>query len=195
MKALVLSFENVLCDSHGIKRRAFHAALKENGYFWPLGAEKECERRSTSRLDYALESRIIRREDVDLIEYALSSHEHDMLGEFDLSHRAAETIRRLNEKGVKIAIVSESCAKPVVIQFLKRNDLDDFVDFVTTKTDPDPAYPKTLKKLGLPTDQIVVFDGSEQGQTAAKNAGYEFVKEVSNRNLDQFLESFERNVR
>lgn len=201
MKGLIFSFDNVLCDSKGIRRRAFQNALKENGYYWTPDMERAYERRdSGSRLDYLIETRQIKREDVDLVEYAANAFTSDMMSECNFSNRSFEILENLKKKGIKIGIASNA-SRSVIISFLKCTRLNEIVDFVTTTEDdgvdkPNASvYLRTLQKMNLSPNDVVVFEGTYFGAVAAKTAGIEIIREVSARSLEPALEYTERNCR
>ncbi len=201
MKGLIFSFDNVLCDSKGLRRRAFQNALKEHGYFWTADMERLFEKReSGSRLDYLIETRQIKKEDVDLVEYAIDSFTVDMMSEAKFSERSFEILENFKNRGVKIAIASNA-SRASIISFLKWTRLNEIVDYVTTTEDdgaskPDASvYIRTLQKMGLSPKDVVVFEGSYFGSVAAKLAGIETIREVSARSLEPALEYTERNFR
>ncbi len=201
MKGLIFSFDNVLCDSKGIRRRAFQNALKENGYYWTPDMERAYEKRdSGSRLDYLIESRQIKKEDVDLVEYSANAFTTDLMSECSFSDRSFEILENLKQKGVKIAVASNA-SRSVILSFLKWTRLNEIVDFVTTTEDdgadkPDASvYVRTLQKMKLSPNEVIVFEGTYFGSVSAKLAGIENVREVSARSLEPALEHTERNFR
>jgi HAD superfamily hydrolase (TIGR01509 family) len=198
MKGLIFSFDNVLCDSNGLRRRAFQNALKEYGYYWTPDMERAYEKRdSGSRLDYMIEIRQIKKEDIDLVEWAVDSFTTDMMSEAKISERVFEILENMKKKGVKIAIASNA-SRPTIISFLKWTRLNEVVDFVTVSDDdgkykPDAsAYLRTLQKMGLEPKDVVVFEGTHFGSIAAKLAGIENIREVSARSLEPALEHLEK---
>jgi len=198
MKGLIFSFDNVLCDSRGLRRRAFQNALKEHGYYWSPDMEKAYEKRSVgSRLDYLIETRQIKKEDIDLVEWAIDSFTTDMMSEAKFSERAFEILENMKKKGMKIAVASNA-SRRTIISFLKWTRLNEVVDYVTVTGDdgldkPDSSvYTRTLQKMGLSPQEVVAFEGTYEGSTAAKLAGIESIREVSARSLEPALEHLER---
>lgn len=198
MKGLIFSFDNVLCDSKGLRRRAFQNALKEHGYYWTPDMERAYEKRdSGSRLDYLIESRQIKKEDVDLVEWAIDSFTTDMMSEAKFSERAFEILENMKKRGVKIAIASNA-SRPTIISFLKWTRLNEVVDYVTVTGDdglnkPNASvYTRTLQKMALSPQDVIVFEGTYFGSVAAKLAGIENIREVSARSLEPALEHLEK---
>lgn len=198
MKGLIFSFDNVLCDSKGLRRRAFQNALKEHGYYWTPDMERAYEKRdSGSRLDYLIESRQIKKEDVDLVEWAIDSFTTDMMSEAKFSERAFEILENMKKRGVKIAITSNA-SRPTIINFLKWTRLNEVVDYVTVTGDdglnkPNASvYTRTLQKMALSPQDVIVFEGTYFGSVAAKLAGIENIREVSARSLEPALEHLEK---
>jgi putative hydrolase of the HAD superfamily len=201
MKGLIFSFDNVLCDSKGIRRRAFQNALKEHGYYWTADMERSYDKRdSGTRLDHLIESRQIKKEDIDLVEYATNAFTTDMMSECSFSNRSFEILENLKQKGVKIAIASNA-SRSIILSFLKCTRLNELVDFVTTSEDdgankPDSSvYSRTLQKMKLSPSEVVVFEGTYLGAVSARAAGIEMIREVSARSLEPALEYTERNYR
>lgn len=198
MKGLIFSFDNVLCDSKGLRRRAFQNALKEHGYYWTPDMERAYEKRdSGSRLDYLIEPRQIKKEDVDLVEWAIDSFTTDMMSEAKFSERAFEILENMKKRGVKIAIASNA-SRPTIISFLKWTRLNEVVDYVTVTGDdglnkPNASvYTRTLQKMALSPQDVIVFEGTYFGSVAAKLAGIENIREVSARSLEPALEHLEK---
>lgn len=198
MKGLIFSFDNVLCDSKGLRRRAFQNALKEHGYYWTPDMERAYEKKdSGSRLDYLIESRQIKKEDVDLVEWAIDSFTTDMMSEAKFSERAFEILENMKKRGVKIAIASNA-SRPTIISFLKWTRLNEVVDYVTVTGDdglnkPNASvYTRTLQKMALNPQDVIVFEGTYFGSVAAKLAGIENIREVSARSLEPALEHLEK---
>lgn len=198
MKGLIFSFDNVLCDSKGLRRRAFQNALKEHGYYWTPDMERAYEKKdSGSRLDYLIESRQIKKEDVDLVEWAIDSFTTDMMSEAKFSERAFEILENMKKRGIKIAIASNA-SRPTIISFLKWTRLNEVVDYVTVTGDdglnkPNASvYTRTLQKMALNPQDVIVFEGTYFGSVAAKLAGIENIREVSARSLEPALEHLEK---
>lgn len=201
MKGLIFSFDNVLCDSRGVRRRAFQNALKENGYYWTTEMERSYDRRDRgSRLDHMIENKQIKKEDIDIVEVATNSFTVDLMSECSFSPRSFEILENLKKKGVKIAVAS-GASRAVILSFLKNTRLNELVDFVTTTGDdgvdkPNASvYIRTLQKMKLPPNEVVVFEGTYFGSVSAKTAGIEMIREVSSRSLESALEYTERNLR
>jgi len=200
MKGLIFSFDNVLFDSKGLRRRAFQNALKEHGYYWTPDMERAYEKRdSGSRLDYMIETRRIKKDDINLVRRTVDNITADMMSEVKFSERAFEILENMKKCGIKIAIVSNS-SRPPIISFLKWTRLNEVVDFVTASESEDyernksnaDVYTKTLQKMSLDPQDVVAFEGTYFGSVAAKLAGIENIREVSDHSLEPALEHLVR---
>ncbi|GAB1452691.1 HAD family phosphatase [Draconibacterium sp.] len=103
-----------------------------------------------------------------------------LLNELKPNSNVVELLSNLKERGKKIGIVSSAFGW-MVDQVLTQLDLKKFFDVVVTQEDvtlhkPDPeAYFLALKKLELPGSEVLIFEDSESGVVAAKNAGCDTV--------------------
>lgn len=200
MKGIIFSFDNVLCETNYLHKKALYGALKEHGYYWSnemeKGYEKVDDSPTRSRLNYLINSKQIRQEDAELVEYTTLSLASDMIAECKFSEKVFEQLENLKHRGIQIAVAS-NCHRNTVINFLKWTRLNELVDFVTTVDNgdfkPDPSvYIRTLQKMKLDPKLVTVFEGTYYGTVAAKLAGIENVRETSNRNLESSLRGFER---
>ena len=88
---------------------------------------------------------------------------------------AKRFIQQLNEKGVKIALVT-SAASDLAESFLKKHQLSKYFDCIVTGDDvargkPDPeAYLKALSKLQLHPEEALVIEDSRSGILSAQTA-------------------------
>lgn len=88
----------------------------------------------------------------------------------DLSEEVADTLQKLREKGVKLAIGSSSKNTPYI---LERIGLGGFFDAVSdgnniTHSKPDPeVFVKAAEFLGLPAEKCMVVEDAEAGIDAA----------------------------
>lgn len=88
----------------------------------------------------------------------------------DLSEEVADTLQKLREKGLKLAIGSSSKNTPYI---LERIGLGDFFDAVSdgnniTHSKPDPeVFVKAAEFLGLPAEKCMVVEDAEAGIDAA----------------------------
>ena len=92
----------------------------------------------------------------------------------DVLPGAADTLKQLRQKGIRIGIGSVSKNTP---EILKRTGLDKLVDAVSsgldiTRSKPDPeVFLVGARKLELPTDACLVVEDADAGIEAAKAAG------------------------
>lgn len=88
----------------------------------------------------------------------------------NLSAEVADTLQKLREKGLKLAIGSSSKNTPYI---LERIGLGDFFDAVSdgnniTHSKPDPeVFVKAAEFLGLPAEKCMVVEDAEAGIDAA----------------------------
>lgn len=93
---------------------------------------------------------------------------------------AVELLTILKKQGKKIGVVS-SAFSWMVNQILSQLELTEYFDVVVTqenvsKHKPDPeAYLLALEKLELPASEVLIFEDSEAGITAAQNADCDVV--------------------
>lgn len=93
---------------------------------------------------------------------------------------AVELVRFLQEKGIKLALATNS-PKELVPLVLRRLEIENCFSVISTVNDvekgkPDPAiYELALQRLGCNAEQCLVFEDSETGVKAAKAAGLKVV--------------------
>lgn len=99
-----------------------------------------------------------------------------------------DLIRKLKDKGIRIALASSSKNAKMVIQLLHiENEFDVVVDgsmIVNSKPDPE-IFLLAAQKLGLPPEQCLVFEDAAAGVEAAKAAGMKCVGIGSEEQLGQ----------
>jgi HAD superfamily hydrolase (TIGR01509 family) len=100
--------------------------------------------------------------------------------ELSTNPNAVELLSQLKNRGKKIGVVSSAFAW-MVNQVLSQLNLTHFFDLVitqenVTKHKPDPeAYLLALEKLSLPASEVLIFEDSESGLTAAQKANCDSV--------------------
>jgi HAD superfamily hydrolase (TIGR01509 family) len=103
-----------------------------------------------------------------------------LLNELTPNPNVVELLFKLKAKRKKMGVVS-SGADWMVEQVLSQLELSDFFDIViskeqVTKLKPDPeAYLLALEKLSLPSSEVLIFEDSNSGLIAAKNANCDSV--------------------
>jgi len=92
----------------------------------------------------------------------------------DLLPGAMDTLCRLRQKGIKIALGSSSKNAPLIIERLGIKDFFDAVidgrHVINTKPNPE-VFLLAAKKLGVAPENCVVFEDSAAGIQAARRAG------------------------
>lgn len=88
---------------------------------------------------------------------------------------ALELLIKLKSKGKRLGLVS-SASRWMVDHIIDQLELSDFFEVVITKENvlkhkPDPeAYLLALKKMGLPSTEVLIFEDSYSGLVAASKA-------------------------
>ncbi|NOR74555.1 MAG: HAD-IA family hydrolase [Draconibacterium sp.] len=104
-----------------------------------------------------------------------SIYQELLRSELDPNPNIVELLTKLKAKGKRLGVVS-SAAPWMVSQILTQLKLAEFFEIVitneqVTKQKPDPeAYLLALKMLSLPAFDVLVFEDSNAGLLAAKNA-------------------------
>ena len=95
--------------------------------------------------------------------------------ELELTPYARTYLEQLKQAGYKLGVVS-SAANWMLQQILKQLELNEMFDIIICQEDvknhkPHPeAYLVALEKFGLKADQVLVFEDSHAGISAAKKA-------------------------
>lgn len=93
---------------------------------------------------------------------------------------AEEMLKRFKEQGLQIAVVT-SAKRILAEQFLKKNQLDHYVDAIISgegvqEGKPSPEiYLKALKELGITAKDAIAIEDSPAGFASAEGAGIKTV--------------------
>lgn len=173
----IFDLDGTLIDSLWIWEKADGEVLKKHG-FWPDEAYFEAVRHRNygQCLDYILEryQLPLSREALSEEIYELAFQEYDAIDH--LKPGAKEYLHQLKEAGVHLAMAT-ACLRPIcerVLQNLEVFSLFETIlysdEFGKNKTEPD-IYLAAAQKLGLPPEQMVVFEDVDQAVRSAKRAG------------------------
>lgn len=171
MKAALFDLDGVLVDTEGIYTE-FWADMDRR---YPTGAADFARVIKGSTLDSILNTyfpdKVVQQE----IVARLSEFERSM--PYRMFTGIAEFLRRLRERGIKIAIVTSSNMQKMKNLFQQLPHLENMVDIVITDEDvthskPDPeGYLLAAQRLGIPASACCIFEDSVNGLRAARAAG------------------------
>lgn len=97
-----------------------------------------------------------------------------------LKKDALSFLQYLKEKQYKICLCTNN-ATSIVEHVLKEKNMEAYFDYVITsqqvqRSKPDPQmYLEALKEINLPAEDCVVFEDTESGVQAARNAGIDVI--------------------
>lgn len=189
LKYLFFDFDGVIINSEPIYQRFWIAACKESGFI--LTPEKELNLRSRDHQmteEYFKELfgptanyEKIHGDRVRLMSEYLETHK------IPLKDGVKEVLQYIKEKtDIKIAIVTSS-SEQYVKRHAEYNGILPYIDNIlsvhnTSRGKPFPyVYLAALKEAGVNKDEVLVFEDSNNGVTAAYNAGLKvaFIQDMS----------------
>ena len=91
-----------------------------------------------------------------------------------------ELFQKLDQKGIRISLASAG-SRYIIQRFIDDMKLNDYVEFFESGEEcknnkPDPEiYLKSIKKLDLPSEEIIVVEDSTLGIQAAKDASLKVI--------------------
>lgn len=202
MKAIVFTFDGVLCDTKTIGKNAFKAALRESGYYWNDEINSAYERNARPRtwLDKAVQKKLVRNDDVENIELAFRSNVIDTISELQFPNRYSKRLESIKERyRLKLAIISD-VDKKAILEFLRWTRLNELFDYVTCSGDVDGGssnqiYARCFEKMGIAPIDVVSVENSHVGDFDARLAGVSKVVESSFYRFDQMLNDVEKALR
>ena len=180
IKAVIFDLDGVIVSTDDCHYRAWKKMADEEGiYFdWEINNRLRGVSRMTS-LDIVLE-----RADKEYSEsekLALAERKNNYYKELiceltpnDILPGAMETLEKLKENGIKIAIGSSSKNTPII---LKQIGLDNFFDAVSdgnniTHSKPDPeVFLKAAEMLKIAPEDCMIVEDADAGIEAGKRAG------------------------
>jgi len=182
---VIFDFDGVLCNSDIVHKDAFVLSLESLGYSWCDNKEETYTRIKNEKTSFKLktfvELQLIKLEDVEKLNSIKQDFTQNLITSLSMDNRVIQAIQILKSNHLKIGIASNA-NKRSIVSYLKANsalELFDVIvssDDVAKKTKPLPdVYIRTLSLLNLNAINVLAFEDSEQGFTAAKEAGIERV--------------------
>ncbi|MGB3456741.1 MAG: HAD-IA family hydrolase [Litorimonas sp.] len=187
-KALLFGSIGAVAETSDIQRRAYNAALKENGVDWEWSPETYSRLLGSSggkeRLDLlsAATGRNLSDAEIDAIharKTEIACDEVRSSGQVSLRPGVAALARRAKEAGMKLGFVTTTYRPNVDALLdasngeLSESDLDVIVvrdDVERGKPAPD-AYVSALERLGISASEAVAIEDTENSVLSAKRAG------------------------
>jgi HAD superfamily hydrolase (TIGR01509 family) len=174
---IYFDLDGTLVENEPLKAKAFSRAIEQLGGKADPSIYKEVMGMSglIIRKHFALKANI----EVDLDEYYdLFKSIYDNLLQKDLTIKTGvvKFLAELKSKGIEMAVISGAYESSVkyIIETLSLGQYFNLIlsgdDVQKKKPDPE-CYLVALDKLNLPKEQVIVFEDTEAGLTAAFNAG------------------------
>lgn len=176
MKGAIFDMDGTLVDSMEYWGKNFikklddeHLSYPDNviNIITPMGIKKGCE--YVHELGCPKSAEVIYKEFLDIMvdEYANS---------IPAKPYAIEYMKKLKEQGVKMCVLSAS-AKPMIETSAKKCGFDELIEFAIScdeigmsKSEPE-IFKYTAEKLGIPIEDITVFDDNAMAIKSACKAG------------------------
>lgn len=171
MKAALFDLDGVLVDTEGIYTE-FWSAMDR---LYPTGVPGFSMVIKGSTLDTILNTYFPDKAIQDDIVARLKEFERTM--PYRMFPGVPELLKRLRDRGFKIAIVTSSNLLKMKNLFVQLPELEKMVDIVITDEDvtrskPDPqGYLLAAERLGVPAEDCYIFEDSLNGLRAARAAG------------------------
>ena len=180
IKAVIFDLDGVIVSTDDCHYRAWKKMADEEGIYFDRKINNRL--RGVSRmasLDIVLERADKKYSDEE--KAALAERKNNYYRELiceltpnDILPGAADTLLKLKNSGIKIAIGSSSKNTPVI---LKQIGLDNFFDAVSdgnniTHSKPDPeVFLKAAEMLGISPEDCMIVEDADAGIEAGKRAG------------------------
>lgn len=183
-KALIFDMDGTLVNSEPVGPNTFVELGKKYGQE-PDEDEKSTFVQSWKRIDDYLDEKVVLSKFAEKHNFDIEPD--DFVKEFfatyltNLLHAPALTgvddfLKQAKKAGFKMVIVSASKTEQIKT-VLKNHNWQDYFDFIVgeediTKHKPDPeGYMKAIERIGLPSNECVIFEDAKNGAIAAKGAG------------------------
>ncbi|MCJ8008323.1 HAD family hydrolase [Lederbergia wuyishanensis] len=177
IKAVIFDFDGTIIDTETPWFEIYQTVLKDD-YHFDLTLEEFVKIVGTTndtlfdKIDQTL------KEPMDRLLFKERTHEHYLKIKDDLPLRDGflETLQRIQENGIKLAIASSS-HREWIVGFLEKYNLTEYFPIICSAEDveevkPNPAlYIKAIEALGIEPDEAVAVEDSVNGSLAAIRAG------------------------
>lgn len=182
---VIFDFDGVLCNSDIVHKDAFVLSLESLGYSWCDNKEETYARIKNEKTSFKLktfvELQLIKLEDVEELNSIKQDLTQNLIISLSMDKRVIQAIQTLKSNHLKVGIASNA-NKRSIVSYLRANSVLELFDVIVSsddvakKTKPLPdVYIRTLSLLNLNATDVLAFEDSEQGFTAAKEAGIEHV--------------------
>ena len=115
-----------------------------------------------------------------------------------------DALSRLRKDGYRLSVASNSILNTIEVM-MKKSKLEDYMDFYLSNQDvknpkPDPEiYLKSIDKLELKPENVLIIEDSEIGLHAAKGSGAHVLKvdtiyDVNYENITNYIKELEKNA-
>jgi HAD superfamily hydrolase (TIGR01509 family) len=196
VKAVILDFDGVLCNSEDLHRTSFVDSLLRNGYVWCEKKENIYQANKNKKTVYKLllleKAGLISSDDVTNINLHKQELTHERIKESKIDKKVLELLFSI-KKDAKLGIASDA-NKNSILSFLESNQVKNLFDSVVVSDDvgketkpSHKVYEFCIKNLSVPPDKVAAFEDTEEGCTAAKNAGIKLVFECTHHSLHSKL--------
>ncbi|WP_205169924.1 HAD family hydrolase [Bacillus pakistanensis] len=176
MKAVIFDFDGLIIDTESLWFEVFRDITLEYGGELTLTDYSSTIGTTSESLYQHIEK--ITNEKYNQDEFEMKTNERYDLkkGELILREGVLDYIETASNNGLKMALATSSSRKWVE-GFLTKFKLIQYFDVIRTKDDvkkvkPDPElYLQATKALGVDSSEVIVFEDSKNGLTAALAAG------------------------
>ena len=178
IRGVIFDFDGLILDTETPIFQSWKEIFEQHGCEFTLKMWAECIGRSPDLYDRCdlLETCFGRSVDRDAIHRMQRQRETELIDEQSLLPGVERILAEAERLGLKRAIASSS-SRAWVFRYLKRFDLVKTFEVVRCADDVDRAKPApdlylaVLEALALRADEVIAFEDSPNGVTAAKGAG------------------------
>ena len=179
IKALISDFDGTLVDTFEANYQAYKETFKQ--YFIQLTRDFYRENFGLRIDDLCKKMNITDSELINKIKFLKSELYPLQFSYIRLNINLLNVFNYAKLQGIKIVLAS-TASKKNLYNVLKYFELENFFDIIicgedVSKGKPDSeVYNIALKKLGITSDEALIFEDSEVGIQSAKNANIKYIK-------------------
>ncbi len=179
-QGLIFDLDGVLCSTDRYHYQAWKQLADEEGlsFDWEMNTKlRGVSRRESFEIILSENGKKFSEDEIErciTIKNAYYQKLLEQITEDDMSSEVRETLVRLKEAGLKLAVGSSSKNAGLILKQLDGNKyFDEIVDGTQiTHSKPDPeVFIKAGERLGVPATQCLVIEDAPSGVQAAKAAG------------------------